>query len=287
MQLSSVLFQFYTCRCRLFCFSFTHAAVVCSVLVLHMQLSSCCFRFTHAAVVCSVSLLHMQLSSVLFQFYTRSCRLCSVSVLHMQLSSLFCFSFTHAAVVCSVLVLHMQLSSCCFSFTHAAVVCSVSVLHMQLSSVLFQFYTCSCRLFCFQFYTCSCRLCSVSVLHMQLSSVPLIARRKQRVRLTCTVQPAGNLTTEIMFVRVTNVSVETCGVVFQTRGHCHEGDATPGYRTSCCDGTNVTASETKIYALDIDAAKPSDYTKWLCQSKDMVDELGTVVLKDGGSKWRC
>ena len=181
----------------------------------------------------------MQLLSVLFHFYICSCRL-------------FCFSFTHAAVV-SVLfsVLHMQLSSVfCFSFTHAAVVCSVSVLHMQLSSV------------------------------------PLIARRKQRVRLTCTVQPAGNLTTEIMFVRVTNVSVETCGVVFQTRGRCHEGDATPGYRTSCCHGTNVSASETKIYALDIDAAKPVDYTKWLCQTKDMVDELGTVVLKDGGSKWR-
>ena len=102
------------------------------------------------------------------------------------------------------------------------------------------------------------------------------------MNLICAVSEAQNLNTIMQFVRNSSRLSTVCSCV-QRYDHCNcDTTGYSDYRCRCGPNTNITNSETKLYAITKNSTDDEDMGVWRCGSEDLGMSEPSVLLPHSG-----
>ena len=107
-------------------------------------------------------------------------------------------------------------------------------------------------------------------------------KRLNPVRFECVAMPARDLQGVIVFVKHTNTTSGTFGIIKQYHYTCSEFFDSSHYFVYCSTGTNARSSEVKHYVLQIMGMRPEDYGDWTCEILNGTTKSQRVTIKELG-----
>ena len=115
-----------------------------------------------------------------------------------------------------------------------------------------------------------------------MSLLDTSVRVDQNVTLFCTVTPADDLETVIIFMRRTGEKKVNCGEAMQFPDKCITNGTNTDYTVQCGSSTNNRTGKIKKYMLHIKKVKAVDFTEWWCQSRENRNDSNTLTLHETG-----
>ena len=113
-----------------------------------------------------------------------------------------------------------------------------------------------------------------------MTAEPVISKLGESVKLVCSVTPAGNLTTEIMFMRGAGNNSKLCSQLIQFPDSCRVLDEVKNhYVPHCKYGNHSRTLEVRNYLFEILNMTRDDFTEWWCHSDGFPEVYTTIILR--------